>query len=137
MYEGELIAFKDKDNLVCIQFKDDFVEKFDNKAYVVEFDFSRALFIRLHFAIDMAINIFGMRILNPKEIIVREKPLLNVCLTKSKNLKLINNRKELKWFNESLNDDQRISVANALRGDMLNPYVIDGPPGKIIQTFRR
>lgn len=129
VYEGELIAFKDKD-LVCIQFKDDFVAKFDNKAYVVEFDFSRAHFIRLHFAIDLATNIFGMRILKPKEIIVREKPLLDVCLTKRKNLKLIKGGKQLKWFNESLNANQRMTVANILRGDAENPYVIFGPPGK-------
>lgn len=131
VYEGELIAIKDKD-LVCIKFKDDFVEKFDNKAYVVEFDFSRASYIRLHFAIDMAISLFEMRILNPKEIIVREKPLLEVRLNSKKNLKLTKTGKKLKWFNKSLNDNQRTTVANALRGDMLNPYVIYGPPGEFI-----
>lgn len=133
VYEGELIAIKDK-NLICIQFKDDFVGKFDNKAYRVEFDFSRALYIRLHFAIDMAINLFGMRILNPKEVIVREKPLLDVHLSKKQNLKLVENGKRLKWYNKSLNDNQKVTVANTLRGDMLNPTVIHGPPGKIIHS---
>lgn len=129
VYEGELTAFKDKD-LVCVQFKEDFVKSFNNMAYVVEFDFSRASYIRLHFAIDMAVSIFGMGILNPTEYVAREKPLLDVHLNEKKNLKLIPKRQNLKWFNESLNDHQRETVANALRGDMLNPFIIYGPPGK-------
>lgn len=132
-YEGDLIAFKDKD-LICIQFKNDFVEQFNNTAYVVEFRFSRALFVRLHYAIDMAVKTFGMGILNPKKIEFREKPLLAVCLNKGKELKLTENGKTLKWFNQKLNENQKEAIANILRGDMLNPYLIYGPPGKIIQT---
>lgn len=134
VYEGDLISFKD-DDLVCIQFKDDFVQKFDNKAYVVEFDFSRVLYIRQHFAIDMAVSLFGMEILHPKEIVAREEPILEVSLNKNGNLHLNKSGKGLKWFNQLLNDDQRKTVANVLRGDMINPYIVYGPPGKIIHIY--
>lgn len=133
VYEGEVIELKEKD-LILVKFKNDFVEKFNNMAYVVEFDFARASFVRMHFAIDMAIKIFGMSILNPKKITFREKPLLDIRLNKKKELRSIKNGKPLNWFNNKLNDNQKETVACILRGDMLNPYVIYGPPGKIIHT---
>lgn len=132
VYEGVLMALKD-DNLVTIQFKDDFVGAFDNKAYVVDFDFSRAQYIRTHYAIDKAINMFKMSILNPIEIARREKPILDVHVTTKGKLK--NGKKQLKWFNPLLNDTQKETVANILRGDILNPYVIYGPPGKVIHLY--
>lgn len=119
-----------------MKFGNDFVEKFDNKAYWVDFDFSRASYIRQHFAIDMAVNMFGMSILVPEEISMREKPILDVYLNKKTNLQLGKGGRVLKWFNESLNSNQRKTVANALRGDILNPYVIYGPPGKSNRIFQ-
>lgn len=134
VYKGEVILLKEKD-LLCVQFKDDFVENFDNKAYVVEFDFSRNFYVRMHCAIDMATNIFGMSILKPEKIIVRKKPQIDVRLSKEpSNFKLTKNGKPLEWYNEELNDNQRETVANILRGDILNPYIIHGPPGKIAET---
>lgn len=133
-YNGKILSLKEKD-LICVQFEDDFVEKFDNKAYLVEFDFSRQFYVRLHYAIDMAIKIFGMSILNPEKIVWRKEPLLAVRLSKkSSNIKLTKSVKSLKWYNEELNDTQKETVAHILRGDMLNPYIIHGPPGKIVAT---
>lgn len=127
VYEGNVLSFKGKD-LICVQFRDDFVKSFDNCAYRVEFDFSRAPWIRQHFAIDMAMNLFGLDILDPKEIVPRKEPRFDVRLSSEGCLKLKNGQ-VLEWFNDSLNQYQRQAVANALRGAMLNPYVIYGPPG--------
>lgn len=133
-YNGKILLLKEKD-LICVQFEDDFVEKFENKAYVVEFDFSRQCYVRLHYAIDMATRIFGMSVLDPEKNIVREKPLLAVRFSKkSSNIKVVKNGKLLEWYNEELNDNQRETVAHILRGDLLNPYIIHGPPGKFIET---
>lgn len=135
VYEGDIISINDK-NLICVQFKDDFVKTFDYKAYVVEFDFSRLTWIRQHFAIDMAISTFGLDILDPKEICSREKPLLDVRLSSKGRIKKRVDRTELKWHNKSLNEEQKQTVVNILRGDMLNPHIIYGPPGKKFQDFR-
>lgn len=137
VYEGEVISLKGK-NLICVHFKDDFVKSFNNRAYVVDFDFPRVQWIRLHFAIDMAINTLGLDILNPKEILLREQPLLNVRLSSKGFLTSVEDNGVLKWFDKSLNTEQKETVAHVLRGDLLTPYIIYGPPGDtcVIQYFQ-
>lgn len=83
----------------------------------------------MHFAIDLAIDIFGIDYLIPMEALEREKPIIDVHLNKYEQLELLPDKKVLKWFNKSLNDHQKQTVANVMRGDFLNPYLIYGPPG--------
>lgn len=125
-----MIEIKDGD-LVCVKFKKDFVLTFDNKAYMIEFDFTRASWIRLHYAIDLAFEIFGIDYLIPKEIIRRKMPLADVNLNRAQQLALTDGR-IVNWFNASLNLHQKRAVVNVLRGELLNPYLIYGPPGNEI-----
>lgn len=125
-----MIEIKD-DDLVCVKFKEDFVLTFDNKAYMIEFDFTRASWIRLHYAIDLAFEIFGIDYLIPKEIIRRKMPLADVNLNGAQQLAL-NDGRIVNWFNASLNLHQKQAVVNVLRGELLNPYLIYGPPGNEI-----
>lgn len=117
--------------MVCVKFKEDFVLTFDNKAYMIEFDFTRASWIRLHYAIDLAFEIFGIDYLIPKEIIRRKMPLADVNLNGAQQLAL-NDGRIVNWFNASLNLHQKQAVVNVLRGELLNPYLIYGPPGNEI-----
>lgn len=126
-YEGVVIEIKDSD-LICIQFKDDFVQTFDNTAYIVEFDFTRNMWIRLHFALDVAWNTFGAEYLIPKQFTKRNAALIDVHLNEDNRMEATNG-KVLKWFNNNLNFHQKQAVANVLRADLLNPYLIHGPPG--------
>lgn len=125
-----MIEIKD-DDLVCVKFKEDFVLTFDNKAYMIEFDFTRASWVRLHYAIDLAFEIFGIDYLIPKEIIRRKMPLADVNLNGAQQLAL-NDGRIVNWFNASLNLHQKQAVVNVLRGELLNPYLIYGPPGNEI-----
>lgn len=125
-YEGAIIDIKD-DDLIVVKFKYDFVKQFDHTAYSVEFMYSRVPFVRMHFAIDMAIEVFGIDFLMPKHLSMRANPNLDIIL--DENLELVQNFVKIKWFNKNLNAQQRQAVVNILRGDFLNPYVIYGPPG--------
>lgn len=122
-----MIKIKESD-LVCVQFGDDFVQTFDNTAYVIEFDFSRSMWIRMHFALDLAVDIFGIEYLIPKELLKRNATLVDVHLNEHEQLEMTN-RKVINWFVDGLNVYQKQAVVNTLRADLLNPYLIYGPPG--------
>lgn len=119
-YDGVIIDIKEVD-LIVVKFGDSFVEAFDHTAYWVEFSFSRSYMIRQHFAIDLAVDLFGMAILTPNEISLRDKPLVDA-----------NSITNLSWFNGLLNKEQTQAVQQIIKGDLLNPYLIFGPPGKYI-----
>lgn len=122
-----MIEIKDSD-LICIQFKDEFVKTFDNTAYVVEFDFARNLWIRMHFALDSAWDTFGIEYLIPKQLTKRKVALIDLKLNEDNRLETTNG-KVLNWFNDGLNFHQKQAVVNVLRAEFLNPYLIHGPPG--------
>ncbi|XP_031636601.1 probable RNA helicase armi isoform X2 [Contarinia nasturtii] len=134
-YEGVIIELK-KDDLLLVQFNDDFVQTFDFGDYYVQFFFSRLTYVRQHFAIDLAVELFGIDYLMPKEINLRGNPLINKRMLKedkqqgsAKQRKRIRETTEHYWFNQNLNSDQKIAVLRVLRGDLLLPYIIVGPPG--------
>lgn len=119
-YEGVIIDVKEVD-LIVVKFGDSFIGTFDHTAYSVEFSFSRSYMIRQHFAIDLSVELFGMAILTPNEISLRDKPLVDA-----------KSMRNLAWFNGRLNMQQTEAVQQIIRGDLLNPYLIFGPPGKSI-----
>lgn len=125
-----LIRIKESD-LICVQFNDDFVHTFDNTAYMVDFDFARTLWIRMHFAIDLALGIFGIDYLIPNKFKRRNSPIVEVHLNKDHQLEMVNGQ-VLSWFIDELNCYQKKAVANVLMGDLLYPYLIYGPPGKLV-----
>lgn len=131
-YEGSIIDTAS--DMIMVKFDTDFVENFDHKSYSVEFTFSRSRFIRMHHAVDLSLSMFGIDFLMPKKTVKREKCLLDVTLNKDQNLVLTleKTEKKLKWFNSKLNVQQREAVANVLRADFLNPYIIHGPPGTFL-----
>lgn len=121
-YEGVIIDLKEsKMELIAVKFGDDFVATFDFTPYHVEFVRSRTYFIEQHFAVDMVLEIFGAEILLPTEISLRGKPLLREDEVKG-----------IRWVNRNLNSHQKQAVTQIIRGDLLNPYVIFGPPGKYV-----
>lgn len=133
-YEGSIIQIKDSD-LIVVKFNADFVKQFDHTAYSVDFMYSRVTFVRMHFAIDLAIHAFGIEFLMPKKLSIREKPFFNITL--DKNLDMIDEKKsKLGWFNQNLDIHQRQAVVNILRGDYLNPYIIHGPPGSFFKYHK-
>ncbi|XP_031617415.1 probable RNA helicase armi [Contarinia nasturtii] len=113
-YEGIIIKMKD-DDLLIIQFGDDFVNTFNHLDYFVDFSVSRSTIIRQHFAIDLAVELFGIEFLMPNGVSLREKNRTNVHMNR--------------WFNGNLNYHQQKAVKQVLRGNLLNPYIIVGPPG--------
>lgn len=126
-YEGVIIEMKD-DDLIVVEFKDDFIATFDNTTYYVEFQIPRAVFIRLHYALDVSIKRFGLNILTPIATSIRKSPMFDVML--NRNMELVKNGKELPWFNARLNDQQKKAVHRVLYGEFEMPYIINGPPGK-------
>ncbi|XP_055304449.1 probable RNA helicase armi isoform X2 [Sitodiplosis mosellana] len=127
-YEGFIIDVKDVD-IIVIKFNDDFVATFDHSAYSIEFAFSRSYFLRQHFAIDLAVELYGMDILMPKEISLRGVPLLDMRMKGNNGMIQRRNGKQQPWFNDNLNKQQKQAVTQIMRSDLLNPYLIFGPPG--------
>lgn len=101
---------------------------------MIDFDFTRSLWIRMHFAIDLALGIFGTDYLMPKEFIRRNTPIVEVHLNQHHQLEMANGQ-VLNWFIDHLNWYQKEAVANVLMGDLLFPYLIYGPPGKSVYVF--
>lgn len=128
-YEGVIIEMNDND-LIVVEFKSDFVNTFNHTAYYVEFSIPRSVFIRQHYALDVAIEIFGLNILIPMESSFRKKPMFDVMLNRNCDLIKKENGALLSWFNAGLNDQQKKAVHRALYGELVLPYLIYGPPGK-------
>lgn len=117
-YEGTIIKMKD-DDLIVVQFGDDFVKTFNHFEYNVDFSVSRSTVTRQHFAIDLAIELFGNEFLMPIDVILRKKDLISLN----------------GWFNDNLNIHQKQAVKQVLRCNFSNPYIIFGPPGKHFCVF--
>lgn len=82
----------------------------------------------MHFALDLALEIYGIEFMLPKKFLKRDTTLVDVHLSGDGRLKSANGI-ELNWFNSNLNFPQKKAVTNILRADFLNPYLIYGPPG--------
>lgn len=133
VYEGFIIDVKETD-LIVVKFNDDFVETFDHSPYSIEFTFSRSYFVRQHFAIDLAWELFGTNILMPNEVSLRGVPLMDMRMKRS--IEMIQRKSGVlqPWFNDKLNEQQKHAVMQIIRGELLNPYLIFGPPGKCFST---
>jgi putative helicase MOV10L1 len=76
----------------------------------------RMLYRRCHHAIDLADN-FLDQVLFPNKVLIK-KPFKQIPL------------ESIKWFNPTLNLQQKLAVVGALRGECRpTPYIIFGPPG--------
>lgn len=111
-----------------LKFKDDFVNDYiSGEAYSAEFFYSRTIFQRKHAAIDYAKMKLPEEFLFPKVLVEASKVQVNAEVTSNGEL-LIDGRM-VPWFTANLNDEQKQSVAGALRGDCRPiPYIIFGPP---------
>lgn len=128
-YEGIIIEKKEVD-LIVVKFGDNFVNTFGHTAYYVQFDFSRSYMVRQHYAIDLALELFGLGIIMPTEISLRGIPTLDLRMASSGNMILRRKGKCYNWFNNNLNDCQKQAVMQIIRCDLQNPYLIFGPPGE-------
>lgn len=128
VYDGTIIEIKAND-LVVVEFGDDFVRSFDSSAYFVEFYIPRQPYIREHFALDLALDIYGREFLMPEKKSFREKLLCDVELNDEREMRSQKTGQQIEWFNANLNEFQKQGVVNALRADLLNPHLIFGPPG--------
>lgn len=129
-YEGVIIEKKVVDTIV-VKFDDNFVNTFKHSAYYAQFDFSRSYMVRQHYAIDLALELFGLGIIMPTEISLRGIPTLDLRMSSYGNMILRKSGKCYNWFNNNLNEHQKQAVMEILRCDLQNPYLIFGPPGKI------
>lgn len=128
VYEGFIIEKKVVDRIV-VKFGDNFVETFEHSAYYAEFDFSRSYMVRQHYAIDLALELFGLGIIMPTEISLRGIPTLDLRMTSKGNMIQRKTGKCYNFFNNNLNEQQKEAVIHILRCDLQNPYLIFGPPG--------
>lgn len=131
VYEGLIIDVKETD-IIVVKFGDDFVETFDYSPYSIEFSSTRSYFIRQHFAIDLSWELFKTDILIPNDISLRGVPLLDMRMKRKKHMIQRQSGMLQPWFNDKLNEQQKHAVMQIIRGDLLNPYLIFGPPGKCL-----
>lgn len=129
-YEGKIIEIKDKGDLILVEFKNDFIKTFDNGDYSVEFKFSRSVYVRQHYALGLAIELFGLELLTPKNTTFRGRSLLDSRFSTDGNIIRRKCGNAIPWFNSQLNEQQKKAVYRVLKGDVLMPYLINGPPGK-------
>lgn len=83
----------------------------------------------MHYALDLAMDIYGIDYLIPNKIMKRDSIFCDVHLSGDGRLKKANG-KTINWFMNDLNFYQKQTVVNVLRADLLNPYLIYGPPGE-------
>lgn len=115
-YEGYIHAIQGE--VLLIKFHPQFHSKYQGSDVSVEFHLNRSTFRKSHHAVNLAISKLGPDILFPSRIITRPP---QVSADKLRNIK---------WFNEDLNSNQKAAVHNILLGECRPlPYVIYGPPG--------
>ncbi|XP_065362208.1 probable RNA helicase armi [Calliphora vicina] len=115
-------------NRVLLKFNTGFQQKYNGEDYRLEFYFSRFGFRKQHFAVERVVKHLGEKFLFPSNVNMRDHPQLDVQLDAENNI--ISQDRSYKWYNESLNNIQKMAVFKILRGEVQNmPYVIFGPPG--------
>ncbi|XP_022919700.2 probable RNA helicase armi [Onthophagus taurus] len=129
-----------------LKFHDSFHNSYNGEDYSIQVKPARMKLKRLHHAVSLAVRNLAREILFPTKIIVKS-PQINFIEPN----RLIQNEKndlqlKLEWFNQKLNDHQKIAVRNILHGVCRPmPYIIFGPPGTgktitlvevILQTLR-
>ncbi|XP_032528460.2 probable RNA helicase armi [Danaus plexippus] len=115
-YEGYIHAING--DMVLMKFNSRFHEYYSGSDVSIEFHFSRAVYRRSHHCINQALSNLGPDILFPSRVITKESQVSNDVL------------EDMKWFNPTLNKDQRNAVINILKGECRPmPYIIFGPPG--------
>jgi len=98
-------------------FNESFQNSYNGSDCDVRFESSCGLFNHLHEAVKRAFLKLGPDVLFPSSLSPK-KPLQVPRLD------------EMVWYNDALNNQQRISVIKALEGECRPlPYVIFGPPG--------
>lgn len=124
-----MVVNMDQHELI-IKFGDDFRQTFNHSNYKVSFQFNRTQFVRMHNAIDMAVEMLEETTLFPMKLILNKKPQLNVTFNVDINMVEGETNRLLPWFNPKLNKIQKNAVNKVLRADCIAlPYIIYGPPG--------
>lgn len=110
-----------------LKFKEDFVKEFvSGEEYSAEFFYSRTIFQRKHAAIDYAKKKLPEEFLFPKKLDVASNLQVEAEISDGE---LLIDGNAVPWFSTNLNDEQKKSVAGALRGECRPlPYIIFGPP---------
>lgn len=95
--------------------------------YSAEFIYSRAIFRRMHAAIDYEMK-FSEEFLFPTKLIEASDLQIKAKVSYGQ---LLIDAKAVPWFTTDLNDEQKQSVAAVLRGECRPmPHIIFGPPVK-------
>lgn len=82
--------------------------------------------MRKHAAVEYAKQKLSEEFLFPKQLTLANKQQINAIIQDGK---LIIDGKQVSWFKEELNDEQKEAVAAALRGECRPfPFIIFGPP---------
>lgn len=121
------------DDFVLLKFPKSSPEGFLDHDYSIDFEFSRTNFIQQHHAIDTVTSSsgLGLNFLFPDEEYMKANPRHYQIDAELQEGKLMRYAKELKWFNSSLNINQKEAIVNILRGECRPlPYIIYGPPGE-------
>lgn len=116
-----------REDRFILRFRDDFARDWMlGDTYSAEFFYSRTIYQRKHAAIDYAKRKLDEEFLFPKKLTLAKGLQLDAEL---KDEKLLLNGSEVPWFKENLNEEQKVSVAAALRGECKPyPFVVFGPP---------
>lgn len=133
-YEGTVVELKE--DVVIIQFEYDFKKSFEHVTYEVEFLPNPITFFHGHRAIDLACKMFDSEFLFPEKINEARNLQLDVILNESYDLQICETGELLPWFNNRLNDFQKVAVLQVLRDECpMMPHIIYGPPGVILEVF--
>lgn len=120
-----------EEDLVRIEFGNDFKRSFKRVTYEVTFLPNSTTFLHGHRAIDLACKMFDSNFLFPQRLTELRNPQIDVTLNVNFNLQLADSNEVLPWFNNELNNHQREAVKQVLRADCgYMPHIIYGPPGK-------
>lgn len=114
-----------KQNAILLKFDESFHENYQNEDYQITFHFSRRSLRKQHHAIELAKQRLSM-ILFPDAVQSIDKQL-DVTLIDGQ---LQSANGVVPWFNQTLNDIQKMAIVNILQGVARPlPYIIFGPPG--------
>lgn len=92
--------------------------------------------MRGHRAIDLAMEMFDANFFFPKKLMESDDLQLDVILNESYELQMNKSARKLAWFNDKLNEYQRVAIKQILRSECTTmPYIIYGPPGKLVFCF--
>lgn len=119
---------------VYLKFAVSFHQAYNGEDVSVHFSSSRSNFMKMHFAVDLALKELDKEILFPNQIHIKPPQVMIVeplddDPSSAGEIRDLKERK-IRWFNNNLNSIQKRAVKNILQGEARPlPYVVFGPPG--------